>query len=400
MNPETTLEAPNFLEDYLDRQPVQIGGYLILPWGDDNCYPNRIMQVCISNGLVSQIMNKHFELLWGKGPQLYKTEFASGRRYKQWISNKEVESWLESWIYKDYLEKITVEYLLLNACVTKFHVIGSAVEKLEFISCDGARLQWAGLNIPATSMIIGDFVNYTISGYDRFAIMDPENPLAQKESICFEALYQAGVEFYPRSPIHSSLPWIHAGAKTARQINAFNGNSISPKYHFEVPDTYWENYRIKLKSECHAKGISFNENMLKAVMDETFEEVSNALSGIHNVGKFLVTDIIYDERSGKYQGWTVTPLETKNGDYLNAQLKIAHETQFNVVSGMGMHPALTGMRKSGGLSTGSEFLYAAEIYKQVQVEFAERKIMNSINAAIAINFKDIKAKLGFNRDNI
>jgi hypothetical protein len=138
--------------------------------------------------------------------------------------------------------------------------------------------------------------------------------------------------------------------------------------------------------------------MLKALMNQTFEEVANALSGIDNVGKFLVTDLLHDEKIKQYVGWKVTAVEAKVRDYLSAQLKVSHEAQFHVSAGMGMHPALTGMRKSGGLSTGSEFEYAAKLYKQIQTEFAERSIMKSVNAAISFNFKGCKAKLGFNHD--
>jgi hypothetical protein len=325
-------------------------------------------------------------------------EFAGGRRHKQWIFDKAVESWLESWQYKDYLEKATVEFLMLNGCVTVFHGSGSTIEKLEFVSCNRSRHQWPGNDGPITSMITGDFTTPTLSGYERIPIFDPAAPLAHRKSISFEALYQAAVEFYPRSAIHGSLSWITAGSKTADLITAFNANSISPKYHIEVPALYWEKREEKLIAECQIKGIPYKDSMLKALMNQTFEEVANALSGIDNVGKFLVTDLLHDEKIKQYVGWKVTAVEAKVRDYLSAQLKVSHEAQFHVSAGMGMHPALTGMRKSGGLSTGSEFEYAAKLYKQIQTEFAERSIMKSVNAAISFNFKGCKAKLGFNHD--
>jgi len=405
MKTEAQNLIPSFSEDFLTGRPIPAGGYYIHSWGDDNRYSQMIREVTMENGLMQNILNVHFSLVWGAGPQLYETGFANGRRTKRWVQNREIENWLGTWDWRQYLEKATAEYLLLNGFFTIFHCFTKpftrlAVEKLEFLSCDLARLQWTGTGEPITGVITGDFTRPGMFGYDRLPIFNPQNPRTQELSITFDAAYQPGVEFYPRAPIHSSLSWIRAGEQTADLIEAFNCNSISPKYHIEVPALYWAKLRDSLISSCSEKGILYNEGMLSRAKDQTFEEVANALSGIDKVGKFLVTEIMRDELLNKYFGWKVIPLEAHVKDYLDAQLKIGRESQFNLAAGLGIHPSLTGLQKDGGLSSGSELEVASKLYKNISVEIAETKIMKNLNAAIGINFPGFKARMGFCHDEI
>lgn len=405
MNTESRNLIPNYLEDYLIGRPIAAGGRYVWPWGNDNLYPQMIREVTRENGLLQNIQNKHFEMLWGSGPQLYETGFANGRRIKRWVQNKNIEDWLSTWDWRQYLERVTAEYLLLNGYFTKVHsnvkpFSRLAVQKLEFIESDLTRLQWTGSGEPITGVITGDFTRPGLFGYDWLPVFDAANPRAQEISISFEYVPQSGVEFYPRAPIHSSLSWIQAGEQTAILIEAFNCNSISPKYHIEVPALYWEKLRDKLISECQEKGTVYTDAMLDRAKDQTFEEVQNVLSGIDKAGKFLVTEIMRDEDHALYVGWKVTPLEAHTKDYFESQLKIGRESQFNLSAGLGVHPSIIGLQKDGGLSTGSELQYALKLYKNISVDIAEKIIMKNLNTAIGINFAGFKARMGFCHNEI
>ncbi len=399
-------DTQSHLEEFLIDRPIPVAGRYVQGWGRDNNYPTMIRQIVRENGLVSQILNKHFELLWGHGPQLYKMEFTGGRRRKVWIDqDKDISPWLQSWNYLEYLERATVEFLMMNSYFTIIHsnqppLSRFAVEKLEFLPSDQARFLSNGIDVPFTEVLVGDYFANQFFDFRPVPIFDPEKPREHQKSVIFESLYQSGVKYYARSPLHGSLSWIKVGSQTPVTIDSFSRNSIAPKYHIQAPQLYWEKVRDKLISECQLKGELYSENMLQAAIDRTFEEVSLALSGIEKVGKFLVTELLKDELHDKFVGWTITPIEAKTKDYLAGHLKIAHESSFNVSAGMGMHPALSGLTKAGGLSSGSEFEYAAKIYKQVSTEFAERAIMKNINNAIAINFPGNSTKICFNHDGI
>ncbi|MEI6174335.1 MAG: hypothetical protein WCR01_11345 [Bacteroidota bacterium] len=400
---ETQNIIPNYLEDYLIGRPIPAGGSYVWPWGNDNLYPQMIREVTRENGLLQNILNKHFEMLWGSGPQLYETGFANGWRYKRWVQNKDIEDWLSTWDWRQYIERVTAEYLLLNGYFTKVHsnvkpFSKLAVEKLEFIESDWARIQWTGTGEPITGVITGDFSRPGLFGYDRLPVFDAANPRAQEISMSFEYLPQSGVEFYPRAPIHSSLSWIQADEQSASRVEAFNCNSISPKYHIEVPALYWVKIREKLIAECQEKGTVYTDAILDRAKDQTFEEVSNALSGIEKAGKFLVTEILHDELIGKYVRWKVIPLEAHTKDYFESELKINRESQFNITSGLGVHPSIIGLQKDGGLSSGSEGQVATKLYKHISVDIAEKIIMKNLNAAIEINFSGFRVKMGFCRD--
>ena len=67
---------------------------------------------------------------------------------------------------------------------------------------------------------------------------------------------------------------------------------------------------------------------------------------------------------------------------------------------MQLHPSLTNIMVNGKLASGSEMLYAHQIYKLSDVAIPEMVILDPINQAIKFNFPDTDLQLGFYPQNL
>lgn len=387
--------------------PVPRGGVYVWPWGDDNHYPQTVREVFLENGTVQNGLKAKVELLWGAGAALYTSRFEGGRRRQQWVRHDGIERWLSTWNWKGYLEAVSSEFTLLNGFFTKWVCDNTpfkdpAIIRLEHVPCGQARFVWRGEEIEPSEVCIGDYSRSAMFGYSQLPLFDPARIRFDKEMVGFDKLPQALVDdYYPRSAIHGSLSWIRAGAGTAVALTAQNTNSMEIKYHIEVPALYWDKQRKMLSEQCVKRGEPYFESMLERLKDETFVEIDAALSGTGNAGKFIATEKMFDEISRKYVGWKITTLEHPGTrDFTGAQIKIGKEASYNVAAGMGIHPELSGITKTGGLSGGSELEYAAKIFRAVTTDIAEKIIFSALNQAISINFDNPGIRMGFDRESI
>ena len=403
------MASPSVLPFYTNTRqlaPVRIGEFEIVANGQENNYPDELRLILDENNLTPEILNKQAQLLYGQGPALYKVNFENGRRIKYWISDPQIQSWLESWDYEEYLLRACVEFRTTNGHFTKFYrnkgarIGGKAiVSKLEHLSSMYCRLEWTELNNQVQGIIVGDFKQPWHNGLRRYPVFDSASPFAFPVSMRYSNLYSFALDYeYSRSPIHGSLNWIRLSSSIPKLLSNFNDNSMAIKYHIEVPALYWETMRTDMMTQCETSGATFTEGMFKKAQDDVMEKFSIALAGNDKVGKFVSTASMFDELSNQYVGWKITPLDQKVKDFIDAQINIANEALFEVTSGIGLHPALSNLSKDGNLPSGSEQLYAFKLYLATGVDIPEGIVMRDINLAIAANFPGKGLRLGFYHD--
>jgi hypothetical protein len=403
------MASPSVLPFYTNTRqlvPVRIGEFEIVANGQENNYPDELRLILDENNLTPEILNKQAQLLYGQGPALYKVNFENGHRIKYWISDPQIQAWLDSWDYEEYLLRACVEFRTTNGHFTKFYrnkgarIGGKAiVSKLEHFSSMYCRLEWTELNNQVQGIIVGDFKQPWHNGLRRYPVFDSSAPFAFPVSMRYSNLYSFALDYeYSRSPIHGSLNWIRLSSSIPKLLSNFNDNSMAIKYHIEVPSLYWETMRTDMMTQCETSGATFTEGMFKKAQDDVMEKFSIALAGNDKVGKFVSTASMFDELSNQYVGWKITPLDQKVKDFIDAQINIANEALFEVTSGIGLHPALSNLSKDGNLPSGSEQLYAFKLYLATGVDIPEGIVMRDINLAIAANFPGKGLRLGFYHD--
>ncbi|HNW73978.1 MAG TPA: hypothetical protein PKN44_10160 [Bacteroidales bacterium] len=403
------MASPSVLPFYSNirqLQPVRIGEFDIVPNGQENNYPDELRVILDDNNLTPEILNKQAQLLYGQGPALYSVRFENGRRIKYWVEDREIQDWLDSWDYEDYLLKGCVEFRTTNGRFTKFYRnkgarIGAraVVAKLEHVSSMYSRLEWPDVNNQVHNIIVGDYSQPWKNGLRRYPVFNPDTPFDYPVSMRYSNLYSFALDYeYSRSPLHGNLNWIKLHSSIPKLLQSFNDNSMAIKYHIEVPAIYWENLKSTLQDKYATEGKEFTDKVFEDAKDEVMKKFSIALAGGDKVGKFVSTSTVFDEIGNQYVGWKITPLDQKVKDFIDAQINIANEALFQTTSGIGLHPALSNLSKDGNLPSGSEQLYAFKLYLQTGVEIPEGIVMKDINMAIRANFPKKKLRLGFYHD--
>jgi len=403
------IASPSVLPFYTHTRqlmPVKIGEFQIVANGQENNYPDELRQILDDNNLTPEILNKQAQLLYGQGPALYKVNFENGRRVKYWVSDPEIQAWLDTWDYEEYLMKSCIEFRTTNGHFTKFFRnkgarIGqrAAVAKLEHVSSMFARLEWSDANDLIRGIVVGDFKQPWHNGLRRYPVFNPQTPFENPVSMRYSNLYAFALDNeYSRSPIHGSLNWIKLSSSIPRLLSSFNDNSMAIKYHIEVPAVFWESMRNEMMTKSVEQGAIFTEELFRKAQDKVMEKFSLALAGGDKVGKFVSTATVFDELSNQYVGWKIIALDQKVKDFIDAQIGIANEALFQVTSGIGLHPALSNLSKDGNLPSGSEQLYAFKLYLATGVDIPEGIVMKDLNLAIAANFPGKNLRMGFYHD--
>jgi hypothetical protein len=388
--------------------PMKIGEFNIVPHGEQNNLPEEIRQILDDNNLTPEILNKQAQLLWGQGPALYEDVHTDGVRIRKWQPDTEIESWLRSWDYEDYLLKATVEFRHMNGHFTKYFRnraprIGGPgrIERLEHVSCVFARLEWPDKYKVIHGIIVGDFDQPWKYGLQRYQVYDPYDPFVKPVSMRYSNLYTfATVADYSRVPFNGSIGWIRLASSVAKLLSNFNANSAAIKYHIKIPAVYWADAEQELQDKCQKDNTVYDVKMLKDFKEKKLQAFADILRGVDNVGKFVATEKVFDDIANQYVDWTIDVLDQKVKDFIDAQVNISKQASLEVTSGLGLHPALSNISFDGNLPSGSEQLYAFKLYLLTGVAIPESIVCRDINNAISANFPEKRLKLGFYHDAV
>jgi hypothetical protein len=388
-------------------QPLNLGDFKVIPFGTSNDIPKQIQDIVFPNHLAGGVQERKVELLMGQGPYVF-TEEQDGRNYAR-KANKDAEviNFLETNQYEDHLECNATDFYYNNIIYTKISRSNAArlgistrlpIAALAHLSAGDCRLAYkrSDLKELPTHVIIGDWntgSNKT-EDFEILPIWNPQEPTKYPHAVHISIRKSYGVPFYAIPNIFGALKWISRSTATPRILEAFTDNSLSVKWHIESPAEYWLDIENGLKKK---HGTAYQDKMLTAEQNRIFEELTNVLSGIENSGKWwhnqYVTKLIGSQ--AKEQGWRITAIDQKIGDYVDSYLKIGKHADYSTLAGLGLHSALANVGVDGKSDSGSEQFYAYKIHKLTSIPLAERKVTKAYNDVLKVNFPSQRYKVGF-----
>lgn len=389
-----------------DAMHQPFGGYDIIPYGKNNNLPAEIRQLMDENNLAPGILIRKLKLLWGQGPALYKREFVDGQIVKTYVEDKDIEQWLESFDYKNYLRKAINDYEHAEGCFTKIFRnkgvrIGAPgkIAKLEHVSINNCRLIWPGNSLsPVKQVLVGDYeMIYNLGQFIPYNVYDKQNPFSSPVSIMYANLNSFARNYYNVPSYFGTFNWIKRASDIPKIFKSLTDNALSIKWHIISPASYWEAKKITLQENCALSGRKYTDQMLEDLKDKTFKNLGEVLGGVKNVGKFFTSEKVINQ-FGNLEGWEIIPIDQKVKEFIDSQISIAEQADSATTSGMGLHPALSNIMVDGKLASGSEQLYALKIHLTTETDISEDIVCEAINEAIKNNWPDKKLKLGFYHD--
>lgn len=412
-----TSEKPRDFEKYRSseesfdwtNQEYLIENYRVFPYGSNNDLPSVIKEVVNSNALAPGILKKKAQLLWGKGPQLYKEELVNNNLTRTWVQDKKVQNWLDSWDYQRYLQECIVDFSHIEGTFTKYYmskggrVNRPSIAKLERVSADYARLatnEVVDRMAKPKFCIITDW-NFkrvaSIADYKVYALFDYLNPFRFRNAILYSNMYSFCSDYYTIPDLYGSMEWIRRSSAIPLILKALSKNSINLKYHVISPAKFWEEKESELKGAAKKANREYKAKELVVFKNNYLRQISKVLSGAENTGKFWhsVKYMTIEGHKIFEEGWEIKEIKQNIKDFVESQIKISDQANRMVAGGVGMHPALGGAGESGRSDSGSEQLYALKNYLLTGIDIPESIVMKAINYALKINFPEKDLKLGF-----
>lgn len=392
-------------------------GKRIVPYGPGNDMPVMVRDLVQDNNLAPGILQRQKGLLYGQGAFLYRYVFRKGKIAREYDDDPEISAWLASWQAKKFIEKALVDHLHMQGFFA-LHFMERAqrlgaravdhlgrkarIAKLQFVKSTNARLEWTDTRCleDVKHIFVGDFENGCLtSGIQTFPVYDPLDPGKYPVSASYNYSYSFGRNFYSTPAFLGAIRWILRGSDIPMIFKYVTDNGLNLAYHIHSPAGYWEKKKQKLEELYPQDQPAEIETRLEKVKAEILDTITEVLSGKKNAGKFFESIDFYDA-DHNLCSWKIEAVDQKIKDFVESQLKIGDAANSAITSGMQLHPSLTNIMVNGKLASGSEMLYAHQIYKLSDVAIPEMVILDPINQAIKFNFPDTDLQLGFYHQNL
>lgn len=399
-------------EDTLDwvNKDNYIGDWIVHPFGDYNDLDKEIQRVIQNNSDAPGELKRKTNLLWGKGPKLYKESIKQGELVREWTDDKDVQNWLDKWDYEGYLMKCCVDFQHLEGFFSKFYVnkgytrLGrtALIAKLEHSNHDRTRLvsKKSNRKKKATHALVTDLSFKTMSSLmdlSIYKLFDFQKPFETKNAIHYSNMYSFCQDYYTVPDIYGALEWIRRSNSAPLILKALSKHGINPTYHVESPQVFWDLVEKQLKDNCVQRGVEYKETMLLEYEQTLLKGISKVLSSPENTGKFWHTKKGFEVNGTNLieHGWTINKIEQNVLDYIKAQEKISDHSSKKISTSIGLHSAIGGGGAETKVNSGGEQHYALQNYLLTQNDIPEMIVMKCINMALKINFPKKRLKMGF-----
>ncbi|SFU49105.1 hypothetical protein SAMN05216480_10544 [Pustulibacterium marinum] len=386
-----------------------LGDYAIIPYGTNDSLPHSIKEAVQNNFVAPGILKRKTNLLWGKGPRLYKEVVEGDKLKRVWDdAPTNVQAWLNSWDYIEYLMKECVDYQHLEAGFTKFHATkGRRVNKpsiafLEHIPANRANLA-IHKNTPnggkPTHIVTTDWSFEYVNSFDykAYPVFDLRNPVLAPTSMFYSNMYSFCSEYYTVPDLYGSLEWLRRSTAVPLIFKALTKNSINLKYHIISPQAFWDKAEEKIQEKCTKVGKEYKPAMLAQYKKEFVAKIGDVLSGSDNVGKYLHTTktLEVDGTNILEHGWEVKVIDQNIKDFVAAQIEISKHSASAIATGVSLGASLANTSDQAKANSGNEQYYAMINYLNTDVNIPEIIVTKAINYAIQFNFPETDYRIGF-----
>lgn len=376
-----------------DGDPMTVAGVQVVPWGRNNDLPDAVRDLLERNNLGPGILDRKTGLLYGQGPQLFRTRITNNECVREWLEDREIQSWLDSWDYRSYIRNTLVEYTRMNGHFTKYRMgrrirIGQPwVSCLESVHSRNCRLVWPENENrrleDVQEYLTGDFENYR--AFRKYPAFDKWHPERHETAIRYHCLRSFGRSMYAISCFYGSVPWLENANNLPEIIRHLNDNMIAAAYVVHSPQEYWNQKRELIMAMHEDWDESRIQKEMERLKDELTQTIADVMAGKRNAGKFF-SCVDFTDVDGHTQSWKIEPIEMNIDKYIEAQAKISRIADSSTTSGFGLSPALANIIIDGKSDSGSQMLYALKIFYGADTQIPEEIALEAINDAIRINF--------------
>jgi hypothetical protein len=308
-------------------EPQSGAGFRVVPFGPDNNLPALLRDTLDQNNLAEGLLSRKRGLVWGDGPEFFRKIYKDGEPVREWVEDKEISAWMNSFNGTEYLRRCMVDYFHAEVVNSKIfrnrgarQGLTSSIAKLEHIPVNEARLQWPA---DGNSLIVSDWEYMRHFEAKQYPLFDAADPLRYPVAGHMSNMYSFSRKFYGVPAYFGALNWIRRASSIPRVLENLTNNSLAIKWHIISPAAYWDAKRAQLEEQCNQSNTKYTPKMLEDLKDEVFKKIGAVLSGEKNVGKFFTSESFRSEFSNgrdDMEKWEIIPIDQKVKDYIDAQI--------------------------------------------------------------------------------
>lgn len=382
-----------------------VHGVRVIPYGEDDDLPGYVDRVLSKFYAGEGIMGKKSGLQWGEGPRLYREAVdADNKPYREWITDNRIIEQLKASDYINQMHRCLIDLVHLEGFWVKVTRTRAArigarggLAKIEHVPARTVRFVYAGEGVKPIEAVVGDFPNPDAANFKKYPIFDPLQPFRYPVSLAYYQIYSYNKDYYSVPRFWGATGWLELAGTLAGVLAAYNENASAISMHIESPQSYWDRVEARLREVCEKTKIPYEARMLEEAKDMAMEQFAANISGRKNVGKFMHTSKIWNEIANDFEGWTVTTIDKKIKDYIEAQVAICKKAEAAATSGFGLDPALSNLILDTKLGSGSEKLYSLKVYNATETAVPDMVLCEPFNTFIRANNPATDIKIGLYR---
>lgn len=345
----------------LPTTPVErnIGSSEVAYWGDDNLFPQTVVEECSKNTIIPTTLGKMAALLYGAG-LMYGTvdSFdADGNGIFTRIQDPKIDRFFKLSNIKRYLrESISDFYWFFNV----FPELILTKNRKEIVSIgvqEATYSRWGRQN-ENNGLIDTCYINANwgrggnADNSTKVAVIDPyyDPVAATREGSEYKYIYPVsfptpGKTYYQLAHWNSlrESGWLDVAKSIPAFKKALFKNQISIKYHIVI-DREWWNWKYKDFETLEQKDRI-------VIMKAELEAFEKTMAGDENAGKTIMSTSFTDPDGKVRPGWTITPIDNKiaSGVYIED----SQEASSHLLYALGVDPTLIGQSPGKGMGAGS-----------------------------------------------
>lgn len=328
-------------------------------WGDNNLLPLEMADHIENCGVLNAALDAKARISVGKGlqPFLLTNINADGKEDLEWVSDSEVQDWLEANEIFDFSFDSSFDSngygwntgsLILN---TK----RDYVNRIRRIDVATARLQKMNNRSIINSIILcndwkragGVFNPDLMVQIPALQEGNELNDLSSRGSgfeYAFINRKRRNARLYYSTPLwYAARAWVKVARSVPAFKNAMFSNQITIKYIITISEKYWESvYGDEWNSED-----SYDQKKKESIVNKKYDEIDKWLTGEEKAYKSLSSGSYYDDVSQKeipFIHIEVIDDKVKDGKLLPESSAANSEILFAIA----MNPALIGAGQPGG----------------------------------------------------
>lgn len=323
----------------------QLNGYNVAAWGDNNDFPQLLLETCEHNTIIPSAIDWMCRTLYGNGLITY-TEKIDPETGDKTIVPYEDEDYLafaDNNEMEDYFNQTMSDFYWFQNVFPEMITEKTSNKIARITAKQAAFCRWSRMDLDTRKIKTMYYSSRwpSLIYYDEVPVFDADYPLKEKKFI-YRTKYPGSRTYYPLPLWLGGLKWVEISNLIPKIKKALMQNSITIKYHVKIPANYWAT------EYPNWKDLTDQQRVDKKIIKYT--QLKDFLTNPENQGAVFVSEVGWNQQAQKeFPGWVIEQVGDAKDD--GKFILDSANTNVEIFNSLNLDPTLSGMSPGGSLGT-------------------------------------------------